>query len=73
MVNHDEIAVAARLSASATVRPSAVARTDIAKVRSDIQARMERALTTERIKPLAKVPGNLANHGPKRWRNPKRA
>ena len=70
VVDHDETAVSAALIG---VRDGSVRRGahGIAIVRSNIQSRMERALTTERIKPLAKVPGNFANHRPKCRRDPK--
>src|SRR5580658_10204454 len=72
VVNHHQLAVSRALIHH---RDNPIRRRvyRIAVMRSDVHPRMERALATERVQPLSKMPGNLAHHRPKRRHNPQAA
>src|SRR5271154_230135 len=72
MINNDQPSVARALIdfLDDSVRSSANL---VTIVRSNIQPGVESALTAERVKPFAKVPGNLADHWPERRHNPQAA
>ena len=68
MINHDQLAVPRALlhHRDDSIRRG-VHRVPI--MRSNVHSRMERAFTTERIQPLAKMPGDFTRHRPKRRHN----